>query len=148
MNTATAPTIRDIAANSLAAVRIFEKFGIDYCCGGKRTLAEVCQEKGYDAAVVENELDAAMSAAPDAGRDWSSAPLADLIQHIVATHHEYLRRELPAVQVRLEKVYRVYNERHGPTLTGLPEVYAALRSELEMHLMKEEQILFPASTLR
>jgi regulator of cell morphogenesis and NO signaling len=137
-------TVRDLAANSLAAVKIFEKLGIDYCCGGKRPLAEVCWEKGYDPDTVRNELEAAIARSQTAERDWNTAPLAELINHIVSTHHEYLRRELGPLEARLEKVYRVYNERYGPTLTGLPEVYSALRSELELHIQKEEMILFPA----
>jgi regulator of cell morphogenesis and NO signaling len=144
MQPTTVPTIRDIAANSLAAVRVFEKFGIDYCCGGKRPLADACREKGYNPEMVQSELDAAMAEGTALQRDWSAAPLSELIQHIVGTHHEYLRRELPATEVRLEKVHRVYNQRYGPTLSGLPEVFAALRTELEMHLRKEEMILFPA----
>jgi regulator of cell morphogenesis and NO signaling len=137
-------TVRDIAATSLAAVRVFEKFGIDYCCGGKRPLADVCAEKGFDAQAVQSELDAALAGTVAPERDWNTASLTELIQHIVATHHEYLRREFPNLQARLDKVYRVYNERMGPTLTGLPEVFAALRAELEMHMRKEEMILFPA----
>jgi regulator of cell morphogenesis and NO signaling len=144
MQSVGTPTVREIAANSLAAVRIFEKFGIDYCCGGKRPLADVCRDKGYDTAAVQSELDAAMAGAPPAERDWSSAPMAELTDHIVRTHHSYLRRELPAIQARLEKVYRVYNQRYGPTLSGLPEVFASLSAELKTHLLKEEMVLFPA----
>lgn len=140
----TLQTVSEIAAASLAAVRVFEKYGIDYCCGGKRPLAEVCRAKGQDPVIVQAELDAALAAAPESAQDWNTAPLADLIGHIVSTHHEYLRRELPSIQVRLDKVYRVYNQRYGPTLIGLPEVYCALRDELELHLRKEEMILFPA----
>jgi regulator of cell morphogenesis and NO signaling len=102
MQSTTTHTVRDIAATSLAAVRVFEKFGIDYCCGGKRPLADVCYEKGYSTEAIQSELDAAMAACPDTERDWSVAGLAELIQHIVDTHHEYLRRELPAIEVRLE----------------------------------------------
>jgi regulator of cell morphogenesis and NO signaling len=137
-------TVRDIAAGSLAAVRVFEKYGIDYCCGGKRPLAAVCREKGYDPDAVQRELDAALAGGAAVDRDWSSAPLSELIEHIVRTHHDYLRRELPAIQARLETVYRVYNQRYGPTLIGLPEVFFDLRGELEMHIRKEEMILFPA----
>ena len=144
MHLAENTTVAEMAASSLAAVRVFEKFGIDYCCGGKRPLAEVCREKGYDAGVIERELRSAVESTPGAETDWSSAPLAELAQHIVGTHHEYLRRELPALQARLDKVYRVYNQRYGPTLLGLPEVFAGLRAELEMHMRKEEMILFPA----
>lgn len=137
-------TVAEIASKSLAAVRVFEKLGIDYCCGGKRPLADVCRAKGYDPEAVQQELDDAMSASPSTARDWTTAPLRELIDHIVNTHHSYLKRELPAISVRLEKVYRVYNERYGETLPGLPEVFANLRSEMEMHLRKEELILFPA----
>jgi regulator of cell morphogenesis and NO signaling len=144
MQTESGVTVADIAANSLAAVRVFERLGIDYCCGGKRPLAEVCREKGLDADAVQQELDTAGKVAEEDARDWSSAPLRDLVNHIVAKHHEYLRREFQPLGERVEKVYRVYNERYGPTLAGLPEVYAGLRSELEMHMFKEERILFPA----
>ena len=137
-------TVSEIAAKSLAAVRVFERLGIDYCCGGKRPLADVCRQKGYDAAAVRNELDEAEKATRDTTRDWNTAPLPELIDHIVNTHHEYLKREMPALSTRLEKVYRVYNQRYGETLPGLPEVYAGLRSELEMHMRKEEMVMFPA----
>jgi regulator of cell morphogenesis and NO signaling len=137
-------TVAEMATKSLSAVRVFEKLGIDYCCGGKRPLAVVCREKGYDPGNVERELDAALAGAEEAARDWETARLGELIQHIVSAHHEYLRRELPAVQARLDKVYRVYNQRYGPTLIGLPEVFTELREELETHIQKEEMILFPA----
>ena len=144
MNVTATTTVAEIAASSLAAVRVFEKFGIDYCCGGKRPLGDVCRLKGYDPTVLQRELDAALAGAAAPARDWNTARLGELIDHIVGAHHEYLRRELPALQARLDKVYRVYNERYGPTLTGLPDVFAALRAELEMHIRKEEMILFPA----
>ena len=137
-------TVAEIASKSLAAVRVFEKLGIDYCCGGKRPLADVCRAKGYDPEAVQQELDEAVKASSAAARDWTAAPLREMIDHIVNTHHSYLKRELPAISVRLEKVYRVYNERYGETLPGLPEVFASLRSEMEMHLRKEEMVLFPA----
>lgn len=137
-------TIAEIAASSLAAVRVFEKYGIDYCCGGKRPLTVVCAEKGYDAGSVQEELDAALTQTEGPAQDWNTAPLAELVGHIVSTHHQYLRQELPAIQTRLDKVYRVYNQRYGPTLIGLPEVFAALRAELELHIVKEEMMLFPA----
>jgi regulator of cell morphogenesis and NO signaling len=137
-------TVAEIASQSLAAVRVFEKLGIDYCCGGKRPLADVCEGKGLDASDVQKQLDAALSAAPSTAVDWNQSNLTDLVDHIITVHHDYLRRELPAISTRLEKVYRVYNQRHGPTLTGLPEVFARLKEELELHMRKEEMILFPA----
>ena len=137
-------TVAEIAAGSLAAVRVFERLGIDYCCGGKRPLIDVCRQKGYDAAAVRSELDEAEKTTCDTPHDWNTAPLRELIDYIVNTHHEYLKREMPALSTRLEKVYRIYNQRYGVSLPGLPEVYAGLRSELETHMRKEETGLFPA----
>lgn len=137
-------TVSEIAAGSLAAVRVFERLGIDYCCGGKRPLAEACREKGYDPAAVLGELDSVAAASEAPSRDWNHAPLKEVIEHIVTTHHDYLNRELAPLSARIEKVYKTYNEKYGPALTGLPEVFFGLRSELEMHTRKEEMILFPA----
>jgi regulator of cell morphogenesis and NO signaling len=137
-------TVAEIAAGSLEAVWVFERLGIDYCCGGKRPLEDVCREKGYEPVQVQEQLDAAMNAPAETARDWNTAPLAELIGHIVSRHHEYLKRELGPLEARVEKVYGVYNQRYGPTLQGLPEVVAGLSSELLLHLQKEERILFPA----
>ena len=137
-------TVAEIAAGSLAAVRLFERLGIDYCCGGKRPLDEVCREKGLDSAAVRRELDAAMAESSGDTRDWTTAPVGELIEHIVSVHHGYLRRELPALSARVEKVHRVYTARgQGDGLAGLPQVYGALRAELESHIEKEENVLFP-----
>ncbi|MCZ2156064.1 MAG: iron-sulfur cluster repair di-iron protein [Bryobacterales bacterium] len=137
-------TIAELAAGSLAAVSFFERNGIDYCCGGKRALAEVCEEKGLDFEKVGHELQAALAAGNGSGRDWNHAPLSEIVDHIVNTHHNYLRREMPTIAARLEKVYRVYNQRYGETFPGLPEVYAALQEELLSHVENEEEDLFPA----
>jgi regulator of cell morphogenesis and NO signaling len=137
-------TVAEIAKGSLSAVRVFERLGIDYCCGGKRPLAEVCHEKGLNAEEVQQALNQEASARGTAGRDWNTAPLGELVEHIIVTHHDYLRREFQPLTDRLAKVYRVYNQRYGPMFAGLPEVFEGLRAEMEMHMFKEEKILFPA----
>jgi regulator of cell morphogenesis and NO signaling len=144
MQTIQEPTVAEIAANSLGAVRVFERLGIDYCCGGKRPLAEVCRQKGYDPNAVQRELQEAASATPEPAKDWNTAPLHELADHIVAKHHEYLKSEMPSIGARLEKVYRVYNHRRGDTLIGLPEVFSGLQDEMTSHMRKEEMVLFPA----
>lgn len=140
----TSKTVADIAAGSLAAVKLFERHGIDYCCGGRRPLADVCRERGLDVATVESELREAIDAAEGSDRDWNKVPLGELIDHVVERHHIFLRRELPGIEARLEKVYRVYNQRYGETFPGLPEVFAGMQEELLAHLAKEERVLFPA----
>lgn len=144
MSTNATPTVAEIAAGSLEAVRVFEKFGIDYCCGGKRPLDEVCREKGISAADVKKDLETALNGKPSAGREWEQAPLRDLIAHIIETHHEYLKLELPRLSDRMNKVARVHGPKDPATFSELPGIFEDMRAELEMHMRKEEIILFPS----
>ena len=128
-------------------MRYFEGLGIDYCCGGHRGLGEACELAGQDAAKVLADL--ATLEPPTAGvpslKDWTTAPLADLIAHIVPTHHDYLREELPRLDMLMGKVLRAHGERHAE-LARVGEIFQALMADLMPHLMKEEQILFPFIT--
>jgi len=135
--------VSDIAAGSLGAVRVFERYGIDYCCGGKRPLEEVCGEKGIPTDKLLAELEAAAASATDSEVDWTTAPLHQLIRHILSRHHEFLKSELPRVAERLDKVMRVYGTQDAATLAPLPELFGGLRQELELHMHKEEMMLFP-----
>ena len=125
-------------------MRYFERLGIDYCCGGHRSLGEACELAKQDSAKVLADL--ATLEPPTAGvpslKDWTSAPLADLIAHIIPTHHDYLREEMPRLELLLEKVLRAHGERH-PELARVGELYRAIVADLMPHMMKEEQILFP-----
>lgn len=125
-------------------MRYFERLGIDYCCGGHRSLAEACELAKQDAARVLADL--ATLEPPTAGvpslKDWTAASLPDLIQHIVATHHDYLREELPRLDQLMAKVLRAHGGNHAE-LARVDELYRALADDLMPHLMKEEQILFP-----
>ncbi|MBN8730440.1 MAG: iron-sulfur cluster repair di-iron protein [Acidobacteria bacterium] len=136
-------TISEIATRSLAAVRVFERLGIDYCCGGNRPVEEACQEHGLDAAAVLSELDAALANRPPDETDWNRATLRDLIRHIVGKHHEYLKSEMPNLAQRLEKVMKVYGEQDRATLGALPRIFHDLRAEMDLHMHKEEMVLFP-----
>lgn len=143
MTLLSSQTISEIASRSLGAVRVFERLNIDYCCGGKRPVEEACQELGLDSAAVLAELDAAIAGRPADETDWSQASLRDLIRHIVGKHHEYLKLELPRLSQRLGKVMRVYGEQDKATLAPLPALFGGLHSELDLHMHKEEMILFP-----
>ncbi|GIU78579.1 MAG: iron-sulfur cluster repair di-iron protein [Bryobacteraceae bacterium] len=134
--------LADLAASSTAAVRILEQHGLDYCCGGARPLAEAAREKGLAPEAVIEEIEKARTEAAGE-RDWRMAPLTDLIGHILRTHHEYLKLNLPALAQRLRKVQEVHGGKDPALLQSLGEVYGALRTELEDHMHKEEVILFP-----
>jgi regulator of cell morphogenesis and NO signaling len=138
-------TVGDLAAEAIHRTRVFETYGIDYCCGGKTPLAEACRTAGCTAdevvaALVASDRDAAGSG-PET-TDWRAASLTKLTTHIVQTHHAFMKRELPRVADLLAKVRNAHGENH-PELADLAQVYGALRAELEAHLAKEEQVLFP-----
>ncbi len=135
--------VAEIATGSLAAVRVFMKHDIDFCCGGKKPLAEVCANKGLDADSLVAELDQAMGESPAEDVDWNKVSTPDLINRIVDRHHAYLRSELPRLSGWLARVYKKYGEQDAAILKGLPEIFEGLRAELESHLMKEEVMLFP-----
>jgi regulator of cell morphogenesis and NO signaling len=134
--------VGQIAAESLAAVRVFEDHGIDYCCGGAKPLQEACAERGLDASALLAEVDQAKQSAT-ADRDWSTAPAGELIQHILSTHHEYLRRELPRLAQRMDAVVKAHGDAHPRIVHPLAHTLAGLSAELEQHMRKEEMILFP-----
>jgi regulator of cell morphogenesis and NO signaling len=138
------PTVGELAASSLAAVNVFEKYGIDYCCAGKRPLEDVCFEKGLAADSLVEEIGAAINAPTNAATDWNTAPLRVLINHIVTKHHAYLKLELPRVGLRLRRVVEVHGAKDQAMLSKLETVYTGMWQELDQHMRKEEMMLFPA----
>lgn len=134
--------LAELAAASTAAARIPEQHGLDYCCGGARPLEAAAREKGLDAAQVLSELENAQPAAAE-DRDWRTAPLRELVDHIVRTHHEYLKLNLPAFSSRMRKVCEVHGSKAPEMLAALSDTLAGLRAEMEEHMHKEELILFP-----
>lgn len=138
-------TVRDIALDNPASIRVFEKFGIDYCCGGRKPLAQACEERSLDAATVLAAIAGVSEEAAAPATDWSTASLESLCAHIVATHHAYVRSEIP----RLEHFAQRVVARHGAThyeLLPIQQLIASLSEELLQHLDKEEVILFPYIT--
>jgi regulator of cell morphogenesis and NO signaling len=122
---------------------VFERLGIDYCCGGQTPLTDACAERGLGVQAVLAALHDAGGTPPrPSERDWSTTRLTELRDHIVATHHAYLNSELPRIAALLDKVVQVHGRRH-PELPECRAVFTALRDELESHMQKEERILFP-----
>ncbi|TAM84667.1 MAG: iron-sulfur cluster repair di-iron protein [Acidobacteria bacterium] len=137
----TQRTVAEIALEKPQAAAVFEKLGIDYCCGGGKPLAVACEEAGIDVNAVEGLLDEKGKDGPG-GENWSERSLASLVTHIVEKHHAYCREESHRLQPLLAKVISKHVERH-PELSRIEELFTSLRNELSMHMMKEEQMLFP-----
>ena len=142
MNKLEHTIVGDVVAADFRAASVFERFGIDFCCGGRRSVAEACRTAAVSPEAVEDALQAlsdSTAAGPDAAADW---PLDRLIDHIVATHHGYVRTALPAITGFLAKLVSVHGERH-PELARVARGFDKLRQDFEQHLVKEERVLFP-----
>ncbi|MBP7146146.1 MAG: iron-sulfur cluster repair di-iron protein [Acidobacteria bacterium] len=138
-------SVGSIVAASPSRARVFERFGIDYCCGGKRTLAEAAREKGIAVGELADALaaiDARAAGAPDP-HDVGSLPPSLLADHLVGTHHVVLRTEMPRLSALLERVLAAHGENH-PEYFALAEVWKGFVDEMYAHLVKEEMGLFPA----
>ena len=136
-------SVGQIAAEFPASVRVFEKHGIDFCCGGQIPLTEACGGKGLDPAVLLAEIDQAIQAPMEDATDWMATPLPALIDHILDTHHAYMKAQLPRVEALLAKVLAAHGGRHGEMLRAVTAVYGGMKAELDGHLAKEELVLFP-----
>jgi regulator of cell morphogenesis and NO signaling len=143
MTVTTEATVGQIATESPLATRVFARHGIDFCCGGGRPLAEVCAEKGLDADAVVGEINTEIGRSGEPAERWDKAPLPDLIDHILSTYHVPLWEEMPRLEAMALKVNSVHGDKDPERLGELAKVVSELRAEIEQHMLKEEQILFP-----
>ena len=135
-------TLGQIAAKDLRKAEIFKKYGLDFCCGGKKTVKQACAEKGLDVTKIEHELQQAdrnPSTRPLPYGDWSLDFLADFI---VNTHHSYVKKKLPDLKNYAAKVAAVHGKHH-PELIPILQLVEEVSAELYTHMIKEERILFP-----
>jgi len=140
MEFASEKTVRNLASTNPGAARIFESFGIDYCCGGERSLGQACSAAKVSVQEVVDALE--KSRAEESDRDWQEASLAELIAHIVQKHHTYVRNEIPRLIALIAKVAKVHGQNHTE-LEKLEASFKVLAEELALHLLKEERMLFP-----
>lgn len=136
-------TVRDLVRGNPSTVGFFESIGIDYCCGGGKSLFDACSAAGLPLDGVVRQLEEALNVPPIAEDcHWLTCRLTELIDHIVEKHHAYSRRQLPVLIALAAKI----NMRHGegrPELAKVHEMVNALGNELATHMAKEENILFP-----
>lgn len=135
-------TVGQIAAKDLRKAEVFKKYGIDFCCGGKKTVREVCAEKGIDATKVEQELQQSSQSVTSANNAYNEWNLDFLADYFVNTHHAYVRKYLPEIQAYALKVARVHGSRH-PELLPVMNLVVEINDELSSHLVEEETVLFP-----
>jgi regulator of cell morphogenesis and NO signaling len=142
MSTTLERTIGDLVAERPARARVFEGFKIDYCCGGKKPLADACRAKGVDPQIVLDMLKIVDETGINDERDWTTASITQLCDNIESTHHAYLKQELPRLEFMARKVASRHGD-HRPELIELRDVFLAMKDEMDSHMIKEERILFP-----
>jgi regulator of cell morphogenesis and NO signaling len=135
--------VSDIATETPATIKIFQEHGIDFCCGGKRSFAEVCAERGIDVDLLLARL-ATATADLSSERNWQTAPLTELVAYIQQRFHRPLRDELPRLAAMMAKVVSQHGDHLPETLHPLQATLAELQEELLLHMAKEDRVLFPA----
>ena len=134
--------VKDIALSNPAARQVLEDTGLDYCCGGGKSLHEACLHTDVPAEEILNRLRENSKDISPGDANWTSAPLSDLTRHIRERHHRYVREAIVRVQTLLEKVGAKHGENH-PEITDIQRLFTEVGREMIMHMQKEEQILFP-----
>jgi len=141
METLTNRTVGEIAAEVPAAIGIFERYQIDYCCGGRTPLSDACAAAGITLDDFRSALDAT-SAAPEGGLDWTQRTLTELHTYLVSRYHVHAREELDTISRLAAKVLSVHGTRHQE-LASVSGLVAALIDDMLPHMLKEEKVLFP-----
>ena len=148
MSLDTTKTVREVALNHPGATRVFEKLGIDYCCGGNKSLRQASSEANLSVQQVLESLESAARSTEHRRNttgqpeDWNTAPLGDLVEHIKNKHHKYVKEEVARLGPLFQKVSEVHGRQH-PELFELQRHFRELAQELSMHMKKEEMVLFP-----
>ncbi|MBB1148960.1 MULTISPECIES: iron-sulfur cluster repair di-iron protein [unclassified Myroides] len=135
-------TIGSFVAEDFRTAAVFNKYGIDFCCKGGRTLDEVCEKKTVNPEELLSELEGVLNQQTENNIDFRHWPLDLLADYIEKTHHRYVEEKIPVLLQFLNKLSKVHGERH-PELFEINELFTGCAQELSQHLKKEELVLFP-----
>lgn len=138
--------IGEIAAIFPKATEIFMDYEIDFCCGGDRKLGEALKEQGISEEEIFYKLDKSYDEFKNTLSkevDWRSESMTDLMDYIVNKHHSFMREQMPITAQLLNKILKVHYIDNGELLSKLNKLFNSLKTEIEEHLIKEEELLFP-----
>ncbi len=136
-------SLAQIVNNNHRAATVFEKYHLDFCCKGKRTLQQACAESELKVEDVLSELERTEQTSSDkVVINYDKLSLSQLADYIITTHHQYVKKEMPAIVLYLQKVASKHGERH-PEMLKVFDLFTAVKEEMDMHMQKEEAVLFP-----
>lgn len=142
MNLSGEMKVKEIVAANPGATRVLEQAGVDYCCGGNKSLHDACAHAGVSEAEIMERLRENKTNVGPADANWASAPLADLTEHIREKHHRYVREAVQRVPALLAKVKTRHGNNH-PEIAEIEDLFLQVGREMIMHMQKEERVLFP-----
>jgi regulator of cell morphogenesis and NO signaling len=134
-------TLSEIVKNNYKAAAVFERYNLDFCCKGNKVLSTACEEKGVNESEVLSEL-SKIESYQNSSINYEEWGLDFLIDYIVNTHHNYVRKMIPVISEHVNKVASVHGQNH-PELSEIARHYSTVYKDLKQHMMKEEEILFP-----
>ena len=143
MKTYKQTKIGDIVTQDFRAAEVFQKAGIDFCCGGSQSLEDACRDKKLDVAEIESELSKLENSEPGSSYKFNEWKLDFLCDYIVNTHHQTVMNLLPELTFYTQKIAEVHGDNH-PELPEIANLFAQVDTELRQHLCNEEEVLFPA----
>lgn len=142
MNFSTETRVKEIALSNQEARRVLEDAGVDYCCGGGKSLQNACLHAGVTAEQILERLRQNSELVGPGDLEWASAPLADLTRHIRERHHQYVRDAIPRLRGLLAKIREKHGRKHRE-IEEIEKLFGEVAREMTAHTQKEEQILFP-----
>lgn len=143
MTISISTAVGTVATEHPLATRVFARHGIDFCCGGGESLSVACSARGLDVELVLDELERELAQNAASEVRWDQEPLEALIDHILVAYHAPLAEELPRIAEMMRKVHSVHGDKDPERFQALLDTVLAIKEEIEQHLPKEEQVLFP-----
>lgn len=135
-------TLKEIVTEDFRAAAVFEKYSLDFCCRGGKTIEEACSDKAVNLTLVLADLDEVRRGGAFLGESLNDLSMGELIQRIVSLHHAYVRRMIPVLRAHTQKVATVHGAHH-PEVIRIAERFEQVSVELQQHMEKEEKSLFP-----
>lgn len=136
-------TIGEFVAEDYRTAKVFEKYGIDFCCGGKIALSETCREKRIDLVTIQRDIEASKNEPVDRSQNYATWELSFLADYIINTHHSYLKENTGQIAVYTRKIAEVHGSNH-PEVIEIARIFEKIATDMAVHLREEEEVLFPA----
>jgi len=136
-------TVGEIVAEDYRTAKVFERYGIDFCCGGKVGISEACREKSVDPAAIISEIEAVKNEPLERSQNYAAWELPFLSDYIINTHHGYLNENTGQIAVYANKIAEVHGAHH-PEVVEIAGIFARIATDMAAHLREEEEVLFPA----